>query len=106
MLVARAASSARSGQPAVGLARLSDMGGDRGAVDAINLGELADPAADPKVGQQSLDLDRGETSLDAAQLTNVRTPRILKSRASPHLAGLFRPLEEPLYQGFRGRTGV
>ena len=82
------------------------MGGDRRPVDAIHRGQLTDPTTGFVVRDQSLDLDRGEPAFNTAQFTDARTPRILKPRVSPHLAGLTDPLDKPLYQGFRGRTGV
>jgi hypothetical protein len=57
-------------------------------VDAIDLGQLADPTTSFVLRDQSFDLDRGWVPLDTAQLADVRTPRILKPRVAPHLAGL------------------
>ena len=75
-------------------------------MDAIDPSQFADTPTGLIVGQQRLYLDRGQAPLDLTQLADVRTPRILKLRVSPHLAGPADPLEKPLYQGFRGRTGV
>jgi hypothetical protein len=51
------------------------MGGDRSAVEAIDPRQLTGPSTSLIAGQQRLDLDRGRTSLDAAQFADVRTPR-------------------------------
>ena len=46
-------------------------------MDAVDLGQLTDPTASFVLRDQSLDLDRGQPALDAAQLADVGTPRIL-----------------------------
>ncbi len=92
------------GQLAAGLPGPSDVGGDRCAVNAIDLRQLAEPSTSLVVGQQSLDLRLREPPLDAAQLADIGTPRILKPRVGPHPVGLTDPLDKPLYQGFRGRA--
>ena len=73
---------------------------DRRAMDAVDPRQLPDPSTALVVGDQRLNLGRGQAPLDAAQLADVGTPRILKLRVSPHLVGLADPAEEPLYQRF------
>jgi len=62
--------------------------------------QLPDPSTALVVGDQRLNLGGGQAPLDAAQLADVGTPRILKLRVSPHLVGLANPAEEPLYSDF------
>jgi hypothetical protein len=75
-------------------------------VDAVDLGQLPDTPAGLVVGQQRLDLVRGQAPQHAAQLSDVRTPRILELRISPRLVGLTDPPEQPFHQGFRSRRDV
>lgn len=46
----------------------------------VGLGQLTDTSTGLVVGDQRLQLDRGEPMLSLPQLTHVRTPRILKHR--------------------------
>ena len=96
----------RLAQRAAGLACPSDMRRDRGAVDAVHPGQLPDTLPGLVVGHQRLDLRPGQPPLDVAQLSHVRTSRILKHRVRPHLARRTDPLDQQLCQGFRLRADV
>jgi hypothetical protein len=62
-------------------------------MDAVDPRLLPGPSIRVVVGNQRLRLGRGQAPLDATQLADVGTPRILKLRVSLHLACCVPPGE-------------
>ena len=79
--LARPAPPSSGREPPRFLPPKSDVRRDGGAVDAVDAGKLTDAPAGFVVGDQRLHLVREQAPLDAAQLADVRTPRILTKAA-------------------------